>query len=118
MLRIAASEVGLPDFSDSLSGQTAIVTGEQDICATAKVLKTFAAEFQKPAVKAGILDNALLSPDQVKAMADLPPLPVLQAQLLGLLNSPASKLVRTLAEPGASLARALKAKVDASGGGA
>ena len=35
MLRIAASELGLPDMSDSLAGQTAIVTGEQDICATA-----------------------------------------------------------------------------------
>jgi large subunit ribosomal protein L10 len=118
MLRIAATELGLPDMSDSLAGQTAIVTGEQDICAAAKVIKTFAAEFKKPAVKVGILDNALLTAAQVEAMADLPPLPVLQAQLLGLLNSPASKLVRTLNEPGASLARALKAKVDAGGGAA
>ena len=51
-------------------------------------------------------------------MADLPPLPVLQSQLLGLLNMPASQLVRTLNEPGASLARVLKAKVDAGGGAA
>jgi large subunit ribosomal protein L10 len=116
MLRIAATELGMPDISASLSGQTAIVTGDQDICATAKVLKTFAAEFKKPAVKSGILDNAPLSADQVHAMADLPPLPVLQAQLLGLLNSPAGKLARTLNEPGASLARVLKAKVDAAGG--
>ena len=47
MLRIAATELGLPDMSDSLAGQTAIVTGEQDICATAKVIKVFAAEFKK-----------------------------------------------------------------------
>ena len=117
MLKIAVTELGLPDLSESLAGQTAIVTGEQDICATAKVIKTFAAEFKKPSVKVGILDNALLTAEQVQAMADLPPLPVLQAQLLGLLNSPASKLVRTLNEPGASLARVLKAKVDAGGGG-
>jgi large subunit ribosomal protein L10 len=116
MLRIAANELGMPDISTSLSGQTAIVTGEQDICATAKVLKTFAAEFKKPAVKAGILDNAPLSAEQVHAMADLPPLPALQAQLLGLLNSLGSRLVRTLNEPGTSLARVLKAKVDAAGG--
>ncbi len=118
MLKIAATELGLPDFSASLSGQTAVVTGEQDICATAKVIKVFAAEFKKPAVKAGILDNALLTSDQVKAMADLPPLPVLRAQLLGVLNSPASTLVRTLNEPGASLARVLKSKLDAAGGAA
>jgi large subunit ribosomal protein L10 len=118
MLRIAATELGLPDMSASLSGQTAIITGEQDICAAAKVVKTFAAEFKRPAFKAGILDNAILSAGQVQAMADLPPLPVLQAQLLGVLNAPASQLVRTLNEPGASLARVLKAKVDASGGAA
>ena len=118
MLRIAATELGLPDMADSLTGQTAIVTGEQDICATAKVIKTFAAEFKKPSVKVGILDNALLTAAQVEAMADLPPLPVLQSQLLGLLSMPASQLARTLNEPGASLARALKAKVDPGGGAA
>jgi large subunit ribosomal protein L10 len=118
MLKRAAAELELPDLSASLAGQTAIVTGEQDICAVAKVLKTFAAEFKKPSVKAGILDNALIDAAQIQALADLPPLPVLQAQLLGLLISPASKLVRTLNEPGASLARVLKAKVDAGGGAA
>ena len=105
-------------MSASLAGQTAIVTGEQDICATAKVIKVFAAEFKKLSVKVGILDNTLLTAEQVQAMADLPPLPVLQSQLLGLLNMPASQLVRTLNEPGASLARVLKAKVDAGGGAA
>lgn len=118
MLKIAATELGLPDLSSSLAGQTAIVTGEQDICAAAKVVKVFAAEFKKPSVKAGILDNALLTADQVQIMADLPPLPDMRAQLLGLLNTPASRLARTLNEPGASLARVLKAKVDAGGGAA
>ena len=37
-LRRAAAEVGYPDLADSLSGQTAIVTGESDVCAAAKVL--------------------------------------------------------------------------------
>lgn len=118
MLKIAATELGLPDLSSSLAGQTAIVTGEQDICAAAKVVKVFAAEFKKPSVKVGILDNALLTADQVQIMADLPPLPDMRAQLLGLLNTPAGRLVRTLNEPGASLARVLKAKVDAGGGAA
>lgn len=116
MLKIAAAELGLPEMADALVGQTAIVTGEQDICAAAKAIKTFAAEFKRPSIKVGILDNAVLSAGQVQAIADLPPLPVLQAQLLGLLNSPASKLVRTLNEPGASLARVLKAKLDTAGG--
>ena len=59
-----------------------------------------------------ILDNALLTADQVKALADLPSKEVLQAKLLGLLQTPASQFVRILNEPGASLARLLKAKAE------
>jgi len=111
-LRIAVKEIGLPELNGALTGQTAMVTGEKDICAAAKVLKSFAAEFEKPVVRAGILDNALLDAAQIKALADLPPKEILQGQLLGLLLSPATKLVRTLNEPASSLARLLKAKMD------
>lgn len=116
MLRIAIKEAGLPELNGALQGQNAMVTGENDICAAAKVLKTFAAEFKKPTLKAGILDNALLSTEQLQALADLPPREVLQAQLLALLNTPATQLVRVLNEPATSLARVLKAKLDATGG--
>ena len=90
------------------------MTGEKDICGAAKILKTFSAEFEKPKIRAGILDNAILETAQVIALADLPSKEVLQAQLLGLLLMPATKLVRTLNEPGASLARVLQAKVKAA----
>ena len=115
-LRIAAQELQMPEMSESLSGQTAMVTGEVDICAAAKVLKTFAAEFKKPTVRAGVLDNAALSAAQVAVLADLPSKDVLRATLLGLLQAPASQLVRVLNEPPASLARVLKAKGEAMGG--
>jgi large subunit ribosomal protein L10 len=92
-----------------------MVTGDVDICAAAKVLKTFAAEFKKPAVRGGVLDNAALSSDQVAELADLPSKDVLRAKLLGLFQTPASQFVRVLNEPGASLARVLKAKADALG---
>ena len=60
-------------------------------------------------VKGGLLDGRYMTPAQVKSLADMPPLPVLRAQLLGVLLAPASKLVRTLAEPGRSIAGVLKA---------
>jgi large subunit ribosomal protein L10 len=115
-LRRAVADVGFPDLGELLAGQTAIVTGESDVCAAAKVLKAFSAEFQRPAVKIGVLDHAVISKDQIQALADLPTKPVLQAQLLGVLKSPLQKLVTLLNEPGASLARLLKAKVDKEGG--
>jgi large subunit ribosomal protein L10 len=111
-LRRAAAEVGFPDLADSLSGQTAIVTGESDVCAAAKILKVFSTEFQKPAVKVGVLDRVIISKDQIRALADLPPKQVLQSQLLGVLKSPLQKLVSLLNEPAASLARLLKARLD------
>jgi large subunit ribosomal protein L10 len=107
--------VGYPDLTDSLIGQTAIVTGESDVCAAAKILKVFSAEFQKPTVKIGVLDKAIISKDQIRALADLPPKAVLQSQLLGVLKSPLQKLVILLNEPGASLARLLKARLDKEG---
>jgi len=112
-LKIAADELSMPDLNGALVGQTAVVTGDVDICAAAKVLKTFTAEFQKPAVRAAVLDNNPLTPEQVNELASLPSKDVLRAKLLGLLLTPAGQLVRTLNEPAASLARVLQAKADA-----
>lgn len=111
MLKRAAVEVGLPDLGE-LTGQTAIVTGEKDVAAAAKVLKTFAAEFKKPAVKAGIVDRLVVSKEQIATIADLPAREVLLATLLGVLQAPASQFVRLLNEPASQLARVLKAKAD------
>ncbi len=110
-LRKAAKGAGLPELAE-LKGQTAIITGRNDVAAAAKVLKTFAAEFQKPVVKSGVLDKALLSGDDIRKIADLPSREILLAQLLGVLQSPAAKLVRLLNEPASALARVLKAKAD------
>lgn len=110
----AAASVEYPaELAGHLSGQTAIVTGESDVCASAKVLKVYAKETGgKPGIRCGVLDGAFLEESKVIALADLPSLEILQAQFLGLLNSPAQKLVSVLNEPGASLARVLQAKAD------
>lgn len=111
-LRRAAKEIGLPDFGAELKGQTAVVIGEEDVVAAAKVLKTFAAEFQKPVVRTGIVDQAVVTTEQIAALADLPSRETLLATFLGVLQAPASKLVRTLNEPAAALARVLQAHAD------
>lgn len=100
------------ELADHLSGQTAIVTGASDVCATAKVLKTYGKEIGKLAIRCGVLDGSFLDDAKVIALADLPPMDVLRAQLLGVLSSPAQKLVTVLNEPGSALARVLQAKVD------
>jgi large subunit ribosomal protein L10 len=114
-LRRAVSDAGLPELSD-LKGQNAIVTGEKDVAAAAKVLKNFTAEFKKPEVRVGIIDKLVVSKEQIQQIADLPSREVLLAQFLGLLNQPATMLVRVLNEPATALARVLQAKVDKDGG--
>jgi large subunit ribosomal protein L10 len=111
-LRRAISKSGLPDLADQLKGQTAVVTGDKDAAPIAKILKSFAAEFKLAALKIGIIDKSVLSTEQVEALAELPPREVLLAQLLGVLLSPATKLVRLLNEPGSALARLLNAKME------
>src|SRR6185295_725535 len=115
IFRIAAKEAGVGDLAGSLTGQTAVVTGQRDVSAAAKVLKTFSSEFEKPKTRFGFLNNQRLEADALKALADLPPMEVLRGKLLGLLNTPASRLVALLNTPGSQLARVLQAKVDKGG---
>lgn len=114
-LKRAMSASGLPDVAKELTGQTAVVTGQSDVAPVAKVLKAFAAEFKIATLKLGIVDRNVLSTAEVESLADLPPRETLQAQLLGVLLAPATKLVRILNEPGASLARLLNAKAEKEG---
>ena len=111
-LRLAVKEAGLPDLGE-LRGQTAVVVGDKDAAAAAKVLKTFTAEFKKLSLKAGVVDKLVVSVDQINAIADLPSREILLSQLLGVLQAPASKLVRLLNEPASQLARVLQAKAKA-----
>ena len=108
-LKRAAKEAGYPELGE-LRGQTAIITGDQDVAAAAKVLKTFATEFKMPVVRAGVVDRLVVSTKQIEVIADLPSRDVLLSTLLGVLQAPASKLVRTLNEPASALARVLSAK--------
>ncbi len=57
----------------------------------------------------------VLGPDGVKALAELPSLDELRAKLIGLLNAPATKIARTIKEPGAKLARVVQAKASQGG---
>ena len=111
-LKRAMSDSGLPDVAGQLTGQTAVVTGEKDAAPVAKILKLFAAEFKIAALKIGVIDKAILSTSEVEALAELPSREVLLSQLLGLLLSPATKLVRVLNEPASAFARLLNAKKD------
>jgi len=114
-LKLAMEDSGFPQVDDQFAGQTAVVTGEADIAPVAKIFKTFATEFKLAALKVGFVDRSVLSTTELETLAELPAREILQAQLLGLLLSPATRLVRLFNEPGSALARLLNAKAQKEG---
>lgn len=112
LFRVAAKEAGVADLTGTLSGMLAVVTGQKDVSVAAKVVKTFAAEFEKPKIKFGYLGSQRLEQAEIVTLADLPSIEVLRAKLLGLLNTPATTLVRLLNTPATQLARVIKAKAE------
>jgi large subunit ribosomal protein L10 len=114
-LKLAMADSGFPEVSDQFAGQTAVVTGEADVAPVAKIFKTFATEFKLAALRIGFVDRAVLSTAELQTLAELPAREILQAQLLGLLLSPATRLVRVFNEPAAALARLLNAKAEKEG---
>ena len=108
----AVTNLGLQDLNTILTSQNAIISGQADVCAVAKILSSFISEFDKPSIKGGLLGNVILSAEEISNLAKLPTREILLASLLGTLQAPATQLLRTFNEPGAMLARILQAKID------
>ena len=96
LTRFAANEVGYQELDSSLHGPTALAISSTDPVAPAKVLSDFAKDVEAIEIKAGFLDGKVISIDEIKTLANTPSREVLIAKIMGSLNSPISKLVRTL----------------------
>lgn len=107
--KIVFEETDLQLPEDSYEGSTAITYAFENAPDIAKALSEFSKSSEFVKIKAGVLGSEILTAEDVKALADLPPLPVLRAQLLGTLLAPASQLARVLAEPGRQIARVIQA---------
>jgi large subunit ribosomal protein L10 len=109
LFAIAAKEAGV-DLGAAMTGQRAAITGQKDISAAAKVVKTFRAEFEKPQIQFGYLNNLRLESADILKLADLPSMDVLRSQFVGLLKTPVTRFVQLINTPASQLARVLKAK--------
>lgn len=110
--RVAFKKAGLPVAEKMLEGSTAVAFAFTDAPALAKTLTDFARTNEAIKIKGGYLEQRVMSSTDVKSLAELPPLPVVRAQLLGTLLAPATQLVRTLAEPARGVAAVIKAYAD------
>ena len=109
LARRAFAQQGMSLPEELLLKSTAVSFAFSDPAATAKALAEATKGMAFVKVKGGFMGGQMLNAAQVKALAELPPLPVVRSQLLGVLQAPASKLVRTIAEPARSLAAVFRA---------
>ena len=107
-----AEEIGYTMTSDINVGTSFVGFAFKDAASLAKVITDIAKD-EAFKIKGGYLDKAFLDAKTIKALSDLPPLPVMRAKLLGTILAPASKLVRTINEPARSLAAVVQAHVKA-----
>jgi len=91
-------------IGDLLTGPTALATSSDPVAA-AKVAVDFAKTNDKLEIVGGAMGDTVLDVDGIKALAALPSLDELRGTIIGLIQAPASKIARTLNEPGAQLAR-------------
>ena len=110
----AFESAGLEAPDEYFIGSTAMGIAFEDAPGLAKAIVDFSKESEFVQIKGGFMGAEHMTGDQVKMMANLPPLPVVRAQLLGVLSAPGTKLVTLLAEPGRQLAQVIKAYADQS----
>ena len=97
------------DISDLMKGPV-ILAYSKDPIAAAKAAVAYAKGNDKLVILGGAMGKTVLDAKGVNALAELPSLDELRAKLIGLLNAPATKIARTVKEPGAKLARVIQAK--------
>ena len=93
LLRFAFNNCGLNELDDQLNGTTSLAICASDPVAPARVIAEFAKKLNgKFEIKGGFMEGKVVSMDTVNALASIPALPVLQAQVLGTMLAPISAL--------------------------
>lgn len=115
MLNRISGEMGCSGISDKLSGPTAMIFGAGDVVEVAKILKKFTADKNKPTVKGGVLEGAVLSAKDVADLAGMPGKKELQAKLVGTIAAPMTQLVGVMNQKVCSLLYVLNAVSEKKG---
>ncbi len=110
LARLAVKGTEFECLQDSLKGPVLLAFAKEDPGAAARVIKDFAKEHEALQAVSLSLGGQLMPASDLAKLADLPTLDQARAMLLGVMIAPMSKLVRTLAEPPAMLARTLSAR--------
>ena len=109
LVKLALAGTPAENISDLFTGPTAIAYSDDPVAAP-KIAAKFAKENESLVIVGGIMNETVLDAAGVKNLASLPSLDELRGQLVGLINSPATKIAGVLQAPAAQLARVMGAK--------
>lgn len=112
----AATQAGLPQLEEHLTGPTMLVTSYGDPVAVAKVLGDFARTTRILRVRGGLSGQRTVTPEQVASIATLPSRDVLLGRVLGQVQAPLYGLVSVLGGVIRQFAYVLQARADQLGG--
>ena len=97
LLRFAAKNCGLDELDGVLNGTTSLAICNEDPVAPARVINDFAKKCNGHfEIKGGFMDGKVMPLNEVMALAEIPPLPILRAQVLGTMLAPISGLACVL----------------------
>ena len=97
LLQFAVNNCGMNELDSLLNGATALAICHDDPVAPARVVNDFAKKIEgRFEIKGGFMDGKPMPLDEVLALANIPPLPILQAQVLGTMLAPISSLACVL----------------------
>ena len=114
LLRLAVQGTDKEVLGSKIEGPVAVAWSNADPVAPARVLAKFAKDYAQLQILVAYSDGRLWGPAEIQQWVTLPSLEELRGKILGLIQVPASRLVRLLATPGTGLARVMKAKSEQS----
>jgi large subunit ribosomal protein L10 len=109
LVKLAVKSTKFEALEANLGGPVGLIISYADPVEMAKTVTSFREFGDKFKIRGGVLDGKPLTAAEISALAALPPREVIFAQLLGLLQAPATRLARLLNEPGSGVARLLDA---------
>jgi len=107
--KIAIKDTPVKDLEKYFTGPTAAAISS-DAITTAKILTKFAKTHSKLKIVAGFMDGKVLDQKEVAIIATLPSLEEARANIVGILATPAQKLISILLAPGSKIANLARAK--------
>lgn len=114
LLRLAIQGTEKELLGSKIEGPIAVAWSNADPVAPARVLAKFAKDYAQLQILVAYSDGRLWGPAEIQQWVNLPSLEELRGKILGLIQAPASRLVRLIGTPSTGLARVLKAKSEQS----